>query len=194
MKTVSINTYKFSELSAEAKQKAINWYKELQYEDLLPFFEDECNETLAEAGFDNAKVSYSLNYCQGDGLSFKADSYNKLEGLFVAELGTDKDKTAKLLAEACTQVIKGNTGHYCYASKSDIDLYIEGYHTNYKELVNINTIVGKVLANLEYIYIDICKQLEKQGYAEIEWSLSDECIIENIEANDYDFTEDGKLW
>lgn len=192
MQTVTINTYKFAELSEEAKQKAINWYKELQYEDLLPFFADECNETLEAAGFVNAKVSYSLSWCQGDGLSFKADYYSKLEELFLAELGAGKHKTAKLLASHCTQVIKGNTGRYCYASRSDIDLYIEGY--NYKEPVNINATVGRVLMQLEGLYMDICKKLEKQGYAEIDYSLSDECIAENIEANDYDFTEDGKVW
>ncbi len=192
MQTVTINTYKFSELSEEAKKKAIDWYKDLESQDLLPFFADECNETLEAAGFVGAKVSYSLGWCQGDGLSFNADYYSKLEELFLADLGAGKERTAKLLAESCTQVIKGNTGRYCYASKSDIDLYIDA--NNYNELNNINATVGRVLSSFEDLYMDICKKLEKQGYAEIDWSLSDECIIENIEANDYDFLETGKVW
>jgi hypothetical protein len=191
MQTVTINTYKFSELSEEAKQVAINWYRDGNQWDLLPFFADECNETLEESGFVGAKVSYSLSWCQGDGLSFNADYYNKLEELFLAELGAGKERTAKLLADSCNQVFKGNNGRYSYASASDVDLYIDG---NHNELNNINATVGIVLSALEDLYMDTCKKLEKQGYAEIEWQNSDEAIIESIEANDYDFLENGKIW
>ena len=52
---------------------------------------------------------------------------------------------------------------------------------------------AKLLADncLEDIYMELCAKLEKQGYNEIEHKSSDEYITEEIEANEYEFTEDG---
>ena len=37
-------------------------------------------------------------------------------------------------------------------------------------------------------------KLEKTGYSYIEYQQSDECVDEAIEANDYDFTDDGNIY
>jgi hypothetical protein len=71
--TIIKNIYQFSELSDEAKQKAIDkWY---EFED-YPFLEEELTqlvtEKLEEAGVKHNSINllYSLSYCQGDGLCF----------------------------------------------------------------------------------------------------------------------------
>lgn len=197
MKTIEIKLYKFSELSKEAKQTAIENWRKSNWEsgDFLHFFEEDCNEQISEAGFESPAVSYSLSYSQGDGLSFKADKYNKLSELFLKHLGQGKEKTAELLAENCTQILKGNNGRYCFASKNDIDLYFENYSSSINtDMVNCQKVLDKVLKDLENIYIELCKNLENQGYKQIKFENSDEYIIETIEVNDYDFTEDGEIY
>jgi hypothetical protein len=60
--------------------------------------------------------------------------------------------------------------------------------------VNIHTLVSYIEIDLQNVYIDLCKDLEKQGYEEIEYQFSDECIIEDIQANEYEFTEEGNIY
>lgn len=200
MKTITktYNIYSFAELTEEAKEKAIEKVREQRYKfgEPLYFFEELCIEKAEKEGFINPKFQWSLNYCQGDGLSFEADGFKleKLKNLFLNHLGKGKEKTALLLAENCSVIIKGNTGHYSFASSSDVDLYIENYTSsiNCTNIDNIDEICGYVLSDFENIYVDLCNELEKDGYAEIEYYFSDEAIIEDIEANDCEFTEDGK--
>jgi hypothetical protein len=73
MKTRTINVYEFSELSEEAKEKAISkWYENEDY----PFLEEDLTESLTSlleqkgCKFEDICVLYSLSYSQGDGLCF----------------------------------------------------------------------------------------------------------------------------
>jgi len=195
MRTIETQVYTFDELSDDVKEKVIEEFRddECKHLDLYSFAED-CNEYLKEKGFTNASVKYSLGYSQGDGLSFEADEYSKLEDLYIEELGKGKEKTAKLLADNSTFICTGNKGGYGYASTSDIDLFIEYYTSEINtDGNNISDVVDIVRGQLEDIYTDLCGELETRGYNEIEYRLSDECIIENIQCNDYEFTKEGKL-
>ena len=195
MRIIETQVYTFDELSDDAKEKAIEKFRDNEYKHLdLDYFAEDCIYQLEKLGFVNPQVQYSLGYCQGDGLSFEADEYSKLEDLYIEELGKEKEKTAKLLADNSTFICTGNKGGYCYASTSHIDLYIENYSSGINtDCNNINDVVHIVRGKLEDLYIDICNNLEKQGYDEIEYRLSDECIIENIQCNEYEFTKEGKL-
>lgn len=196
MKKIQLNIYQFSELSEEAKQIAIEDERENKYKhgEYLYFFKELCEERAKELGFNDIKLQYSLSYCQGDGLSFECKEFTKLEELYLKVLGKGKEKTAKFLAENTWYQITGNKGHYCYASKSDVDLTIEWNCKEYDLNGNVFEVEKQVREMLEQKYIDLCKELEDAGYKEIEYENSDECIIEDIEANEYEFTEDGKIY
>jgi hypothetical protein len=193
MKTIEIQLYKFDELSEEGKQTAIE--KERNREDyyFMEFFKDDVIEKISESGFKgNIKLQYSLSYSQGDGLSFCADYFDKLNDLFTEVLGPGKQKTIDCLVNNTSFNLKGNNGRYCYASKSDLDLTLEDY--GHHDTINCNIVVSKVLEKLEDFYMNLCNELEKNGYKYIEYENSDECITENLIGNDYDFTENGKMY
>jgi len=196
MRVIETRAYKFNELSKEAKDKAIEEHREWEWAhgEYLHFFTEDCEEHAKELGFTDCKFQYSLSCSQGDGLSFSAENYEGLEKLFLNELGKGKGNTAKILAENCTVEIKGNNGRYCYASENDVELYIENYTSsiNCTNIDNIEDVVSGVESELKTIYMDLCRKLEKQGYDEIDYQNSDECISETIESNEYEFTEDGK--
>ncbi len=196
MKTIEIKILTFEELTPEAQQVAIEDYRNHKYENgyILDMFNDDAMEQIKENGFIDPELSYSLSYSQGDGLSFKAYKYEHLVNLFIEVLGPGKEKTAQLLAENCTQQFKGNGNRYCYAHRNQIDLFLENYTSIVNTSVRIDEVIQKVLTKLEDLYLEICGQLEKQGYAEIDYQLSDKCIIEDIQANGYEFTEDGKRY
>lgn len=198
MRIAETKVYEFEELSEEVKERVIEKFREdkSQYLD-IDYFYDNCVYQLEELGFINPKVQYSLSYCQGDGLSFAADDYKGLEKLYIERLGQgkDKQKTAKILAENTTFVCNGNTGRYCYSSNDDVDIFIENYTSSINtNMSNINEVVLEVLSDLQDIYMEVCSKLESQGYDEIEYQLSDECIIEDIQYNEYEFTEEGRIF
>ena len=194
MKTIEITLYKFNELSKDAQQNAISNYRANQWAngDNLYFFSENCTEVLKDMGFINPTVQYSLSSSQGDGLSFSSDGYSKLRDIVLGVLGAHHPKIADFITNNISLTIKGNTGNYCYASRTDIDVELGFYGNNETPL--INDAISMVQERLTDIYMDACKELEKDGYDEIEYEDSDEFISESLIANEYHFTEDGELY
>jgi hypothetical protein len=191
MRTVRTKVYKFEELSEDAKQVAIEICRNKD-EISLDYFYDNAKEQIENAGFyDDIRIEYSLSYSQGDGLSFSCNKIDEkiLLSFFLEILGSEKEKTAKAILDNCSFKNTGNNGRYCYASKSDIDYSLESYKNDYQ---NINEIVTKVCENIESLYIELCKDLENQGYSDIEYQRSDEFIIESLIDNDQDYLANGK--
>lgn len=190
MKT--INTYNFNELSDSSKEVAIDSFRYI-IDTHLDFFNEDCIGIIEQNGFyGNIKLYYSLGYCQGDGLSFSCEFIKTeiLQKLFKEVLGEGKDKTIQLIIDNCYFNLLSNTGgYYYYARRSDLEFRFDD---NINAL-NIEEVVGKVEDKLRELYLSLCKELEKQGYDEIEYQFSDEYISDLLEANDYEFLEDGQL-
>ena len=187
----TIQIYNFNELSQEAKETAINNFRG-EGEVFLDFFNDDCVQIINERGFKgNIKLQYSLSNCQGDGLSFGCDYFDsqKLHKIFTEVLGTGKDKTIETILNNSYFKLNGNSGRYCYANIGDLE-YIFDDNIN---APNIEEVVGKVEAKLVEIYLNLCKELEKMGYDEIEYQYSDEFIANELIELEFEFTENGKI-
>ncbi len=187
----TIQIYNFNELSQEAKDTAINNFRG-EGEVFLDFFNDDCVETAKEHGFEGKiGLQYSLSYCQGDGLSFSCEWFNsqKLHEIFVEVLGTGKDKTIETIINECSFSLVGNNGRYCYSHEKDLDFCF----TDNIYAPNIESVVEKVKEKLVEIYLDLCKELEKRGYDEIDYQYSDEYISNELIEREYEFLENGKL-
>jgi hypothetical protein len=192
MRTIRTKIYKFEELSNEAKQVAIKDYRNKQ-EYYLDSFNDDVVEQIENVGFyGDVKLQYSLSYCQGDGLSFSCDGIDEslLLSFFAEVLGEGKEKTAKLIIENSYFSNGGNNGRYCFASKNDIEYIFDSG----VDAPNIENIVLQVETKIQNLYMELCKDLEKKGYEDIEYQCSDEAITETIIANDYEFLSNGKMY
>ena len=53
--------------------------------------------------------------------------------------------------------------------------------------------IGELESLLDELRIDACQEIYSALQKEYEYLTGDEAIIETIEANEYDFTADGKL-
>lgn len=175
MKTVSINTYKFSELSDEAKQKAI---------------ENLCT----------INVDYDWWECTYDDA--------KAIGLLLSGFNLDRNKHASgdldISMVECCRLIIANHGEICNTAVTAAT-YLE----TYDKLVEKYSDGGNkyvVAEDKEYDFDQEADELQDdflnailEDYANIlqdeyEYLTSEAAIVETIEANDYDFTEDGKIW
>lgn len=192
MKIIEIQLYKFNELSENAKNTAIEKYKQNDHI-YLDQFDEDCHEQIEKNGFKgNVELQYSLSYCQGDGLSFSCDYFNNLNDLFIEVLGNGKQKTIDCIINNLSFKCNGNNWRYCYASRNDISLELDNYYV--KSSTNLDNVISKVESKLQDLYIDLCKKLEYQGYKEIEYQYSDEYITEMLINNDFDFTVNGHIY
>lgn len=190
MKTIRTKVYQFSELSEQAKKVAIERERKdyWEYGEPLYFFDEYCNEQAALFGFTDCKFQWSLSYSQGDGLSFSCGSFDLKK--FLSEHSPKlKQSVIDTLSCYLTTEIKGNTGHYCYAHKNDVSISLDVYRREYP---NIDKLVAELELSLQSIYLQLCKELEREGYSWIEAEDKDESIIDRIESNEWEYTQDGK--
>ena len=174
METRQYKVYKFSELSEEAKEKAINkWYEGEDYPFLEIDLTESCKALLEENNIkydDTLKLYYSLGYCQGDGLCFIGD--------FVY-----RGKQFKI----------SHSSRYYHEYSTDIEVYDnkldEWECLDDKMNKEYKGIRGKFIEK----YLKICRELEKEGYGIIEYRMDNEEFNELCEANGCMFTEDGTI-
>lgn len=92
----SKDIYKFHELSPEAKEKALEYYRRIFSEVFDPDeLSDQFKSILEERGLKDAKLSWSLGYSQGDGVAFSG--YLNVPEFFNWALVGDDPKYKKLM-------------------------------------------------------------------------------------------------
>ena len=173
MRTKTINLYQFNELSEEAKQTAISKLYDIN-------------------------VNYDWWDCTYD------DAANI--GLKITSFGLDRNKHAQgeftQDADYCARKIIADHGDMCETHK-----LAKNYFAEYNDLVtkySDGVQTDKVAEDNEYDFDQEADDLEREflrdlleEYANIlqrecEYLQTDEAIIETIECNEYEFTEDGK--
>lgn len=175
MKTVQVNIYKFSELSETAKQKAIEKHSDINvdYQWWECTYEDAKNIGLKITGFDLDRA----DYCKGEFIETPTYIANKI----MTEHGEHCEtyKTAvNFLAEYVNLAERYSDG-----IKTDIVTEENEYEFD-SEADELET---EFLSSLLEDYKTILKH-------EYEYLTSEEAIIETIEANEYEFTEDGERY
>lgn len=215
MREETIKLYSFNELSEEAKENAITKWREgiewgLESSQITESFQHE----LDSLGYPTKDVNWSLSYSQGDGVAF----YGVIDGDGMDEIaerlleGQDKELYFQIIKEGYSidaNIYRNAYGHrYSHwntmsvdVDGDDIDTIVEGlfnvkhgdedYDDYYIKVEGLFTIIEE---SISHDIKRVSKDLEKQGYDEIEYIESDEHIIEVINANDYEFTEDGVMY
>lgn len=195
MKTITIteNLYEFKELPAKVKEDLKQWF--------LGRFRDndeftlKAHDLLEPMGFYDVDISYSLNYCQGDGLSF------------TGRLGTDDvikllkaNKT--MISDASFALFKEYEGYidikrrnYNYSHCRTIG--VMALCVRYNDYDETDPTLEKICEDIEEEFLDIyetiCHKLEKEGYNYF-YEITEEEMEDLADANDYWFSIDGELY
>lgn len=222
MKAIHINAFEFDELSDAAKQKARDWFREGNMDDnyWCESTIDEAVEQGQFLGinFDlrerrnmegkpmpgAPKIWWSGFSSQGDGACFEgtwrahqvkadkvADGWGEDPATTeIKRIAAEFDRIAKAYPYSSFHVI--HSGHYSHKYCTDFDINLleddegdeltEASHAAYNQEYEALKEVARDF--MEWIY----RQLEK----EYEYRNSDECVDEDIRANGYLFTEEGK--
>lgn len=213
MRISEVKVYSFNELSEQAKKKVIetlsdintdyNWWDAV-YDDFATF----CGTIGIEVDLKN--THFALSYSQGDGAGFSAriDLPKLLEAI---DNQTWKDGYPKEnfkfypvtvnMKRICKLIQSGSIDGNAWIEESnrgtDSKLVNEYSLTIGGKCMN-PVRVQEELDNLIEFLEDVTKTLNRWFFnnlrTECDYLSSDEAIIETIEANEYEFTENGKIF
>ncbi len=188
----------FWELNKEAQQAAVAMELEnpgrFDWDDAAILTED-FKIQLAERGFPEMEVFWSLGYCQGDGVAFYGSVYPK-------DL-KEKDPEAKRFIEAlekagdCLSIgISGDNKHYHHWNSMTVEVEFESESD--EEIPARLKIARPILREDFQAYLaekvkEISRELEKSGYAEIEYRHSEEAILEELPEREHLYEKNGRL-
>jgi hypothetical protein len=187
----------FSELGREAQEYAVsqerNSSDRFDWDD-AEFLTEDFKNQLAEYGFEETEVYWSLGYCQGDGVAFYGRVY--------AESLKEKDQTAKRLIDALHTAgdslyieITGANGYYHHWNSMTVEIEFEN-ETEDEDLPARLKIARPVLRESLEEYLadrvkEISRELEKSGYAEIEYRYDEDAIREELQEREHLYEKDG---
>ena len=210
--TIETLVYSFDELSEDAKKKAIEWYRENGLSDW--FFAEYIFEEAADIadlfGLDirqtrktlkdgstryDPTIYYSGFWSQGDGACFEGQYRYKKGALKAVRAYAPNNPELHRIVKELQDIQKWHfyklgavckhRGHYSHSGC----MRVEVFHTedNYKDIGNAEDDITQALRDFaDWIY----QRLEKEW----EYQNSEDVIIENIRINEYQFTEDGKIF
>lgn len=196
MRTIRIKLYKFNELSESAKQKAIEslynintgyeWYK----------YTTEAFKENKDF-FDITNTYFSGFSSQGDGAMFEYSGINTdFVNKIIDSLSLPNWKKKVLKHYIYVSGDGKQRGHYYHENSCSHNINIES-NNGAQYYRNIELLIDSVSSTIEDAIIEKYKELAKELYRTLEkeydYLTSEEAIIETIEVNDYEFTQDGIL-
>lgn len=202
-RVVESTLYKFSELSDRAKEKARDWYRDgLEFDPEYEPFETaarllgidfECNRGRHGTG---PNIMYSGFSSQGDGASFTGTYTPKHSSQAIRdEFGTNTElhKIADALtAFNCRYILLNGSrdwsGKITHSGREvhKYSMYGEVYDANGEQLD------GALCDEFTGIMRDFAQWIYDGLESQYDWLMSDEATDESIEANEYEFDEDGE--
>jgi Lhr-like helicase len=164
MKTIEINVYKFKELDKQTKEKVIDNYRYINVEDT--FWYDFIKEDFIRLGLEIR--SFDLD--RGSFAEIHIEDFEETSKNIIEEFGDNVpiQKTAKNYIDEFNK-IQAN-----FKEDEDIERELEILDEKYQREYSAD-----ILSSLREDY---------------DYQVSDEAIIETIEANDYNFTWNGKIF
>lgn len=195
MRNVNVNVYEFDDLSKDVQEGVIERYRdELAYllnEDLEDIMNRELNNYVDNLDFE---LRYSLNCCQGDGVSFTGSVEGKEELLALAcAVYGDKIPKNILRLIKCGIIYEvdfvRNSHHYVHKYTVTISI-IDNYNMG-KYYCHISRAMAEFENAINEWYLQVCDNLEKIGYDTIEILYGDDNIKCYIDENSLEFFEDG---
>ena len=167
--------FTFSELSNKAVQsKVIEKWQNESYEPIDCLL-DTLVEIIESLGFSNANLDYSFSYSQSDYFRF-AGTFEKID---LSEM--------KKEYETCDDIVKIIT----LIENSDIPVFKRSH--NAIEISEFFLDTQENLNVIKNVLSEIDNMIKDSIRGEIEYQLLESTIIETIDANGYEFYENGEM-
>ena len=186
-----VEIFKYNEAPPELQEKILEKYRYINVEDDF-WYEGEIDywkEELAKKGFIGAHIAFSGFWNQGDGASFTCDEID-LVGKISKQSEYSKYKALVPFIEDgyISASIERISSYYSHANTVKANVESRGEETDQ---------YGKLINELEIDLTEEVRDLSEEIYRALnklyDSYISDEAVIDTLEANDYDFDEFGKI-
>ena len=196
MRNVDVTVYEFDDLSKYVQSKVIDRYKDrladLLDDDLKDIMKMEFNNHMHSLNFE---LAYSLNCCQGDGVSFTGSVEGKEELLEFANIVYDNKvpkNIIRLIKWDIIYKVDFVRNSYHYVHKYTVNPAIIDNYNISNSYYHINNAITEFEKSINKWYSQVCDTMEKFGYDTKENLYSDDNIKSYIEANECEFFIDGR--
>ena len=187
MKTIEIKLYKFEELSKEAKQNAIEDTRNSYYEnnDFSEWAIDDC--ALLEPKEKELQKLFGKEY------NFPLIKNNR-------KIYFDTDRNRHLDISRAMEITNSNQFlnwlglNKRLIDKCDYFILEDTIEFSNQSHLAFTAIEEEKLSNAVDKFKNHCGGILKQIEESIDFRFTDECITDDLEANDYDFTEKGSIY
>lgn len=190
-----VKVYKYEELAPEVQAKLIERYRNdggepFATQDVSEYFK----ERLTELGYIDATVSWSLGYCQGDGMAFEchmccSDLKTLRDRLFPAGHKVRRVLRGQVLD--CISVDVKHEGHYYHWNSMRVEVDNTDYNHETPAQEECLVMLREAIAE---DCKDTSRMLEKKGYEILEGYDSDEYIAESFSNSDTLYLVDGTYY
>ena len=198
MKENIVLTYEYKELPEEIKEKIIENLRDINVDyDWWKYTIEYQTQQLEEYGISKADIQFTGFFSQGDGLSFTG-SVDLVKLMEMTGLSKDYPRFYQLTKDeeidASAYLTRIN---HRYAHSKTVRLEVEYYRYAYDDYADDEELVQQaeqIEAALNEWRLDKCREFYNQLEKDYDYLISDESVIETIEANEYEFTIDGKIF
>ena len=195
MRNVDVTVYEFDDLSKAVQDEVISRYRDkladLLDEDLEDIMNRELNRYTDNLDFE---LRYSLNCCQGDGVSFDGSVEGKEELLVLASLVYDNkipNNISRLINWEIIYNVEFVRVNSNYVHKYTVTPTISDNYNMGKDYCHISKAMTEFENAINEWYLQVCDNLEKIGYDTIEILYGDDNIKCYIDENSLEFFLDG---
>jgi hypothetical protein len=195
---VKTEVFKFDELSDEGKKKGVENLYDINVSDFEWWdctYED-ATEIAALMGIEISEIYFSGFSSQGDGACFECSYSYQKGGVKAVKDYAPIDKELHQIAARLQAIQRKNF----YKVGAEIKHSGSYYHENCTDIQVWSNNEAMGGANDEAYYgtkealKDFMKWIYRQLERQYDYLTSEEAIVETIEANDYEFTAEGKLY
>ena len=192
--------YNFEELSEKAQEKALEAFRDINVDDY--YWSEpriwEAKDKLIEQGFLEPEIQFSGFWSQGDGASFTAkvdvqkflsgqtkeiqEKFKPLHNILTGEAEENDDYLE------IKYFIERNGSHYVHEMSCRVNSETFGSRQYTKEELDL---MNELEELIERERVRLCKEIYKDLESTYEELTSPQCIRETIDANEYEFNEDG---
>ena len=164
MKTIEIKVYRFEELDEQTKEKVIENYRYINVDST--FWSDYIKEDFIRLGLEIKEFDLGC----GNAVKIYIDNLEETSKNIIHEFGN---------SEAIKQLAENYINEY------------EKIQANFKEDEDVEREVELLDDQYEKKYSEYILLYLRASY---DWETSDEAVYRTIEANEYDFTIEGKIY
>ena len=190
MRTIEVELFTISELDAEVRSKVI---EDLRTRGIYDPHSEEITEEFAEHlesyGLPTNEIEWRLSWCQGDGVAF----YGSIDiPVLLKKIGRWFEFETLVESYGLTATIERNSYGNHYSHWNTMEVFIE---RDRDYILNAHRLKARSLWDLlKEMVVAHSRRLETSGYKKIEAAHDEEYIIECAEANELEFTKEGRLW